>query len=284
MSLPVLIGFAGVLVAAVATGVLAGRCVRQPRIYFDPLDRRDLGADGRARRAEHGVCQSASARPRSGPSSYPPCCSRRCGWPGAWSRPVAASDAARFGARLVSSALTVVAAVILVHRPAQRARPSANPGRPAARTSSRSPTTRWTRCRSWPWPSRWRARASPRRARRQDPRWRPALIGVASVGLAVLMTVGLRFSLPVKSAVSAAQHAGGGACVVRRDQDPAASGPRARARGYWTRRGLPSRPGPRPRRGLRNRRRSRWPVRDLRGSATAGRRSSARARRPARTR
>src|SRR5271166_4151517 len=34
MSPPVLIGFAGVLVAAVATGVLAGRCVRQPRIDF----------------------------------------------------------------------------------------------------------------------------------------------------------------------------------------------------------------------------------------------------------
>ncbi len=34
MSLPVLIGFAGVLVAAVATGLLAGRCVRQPRIGF----------------------------------------------------------------------------------------------------------------------------------------------------------------------------------------------------------------------------------------------------------
>ena len=32
MSLPALIGFAGVLVAAVVTGLLAGRAVRQPRI------------------------------------------------------------------------------------------------------------------------------------------------------------------------------------------------------------------------------------------------------------
>ena len=32
MSLPVLIGFAGVLVAAVATGMLAGRCVRERQI------------------------------------------------------------------------------------------------------------------------------------------------------------------------------------------------------------------------------------------------------------
>ena len=34
MSPPVLIGFAGVLVAAVATGVLAGRCFHQPRMYL----------------------------------------------------------------------------------------------------------------------------------------------------------------------------------------------------------------------------------------------------------
>jgi hypothetical protein len=34
MSVPVLIGFAGVLVAAVATGMLAGICVRRPRIGF----------------------------------------------------------------------------------------------------------------------------------------------------------------------------------------------------------------------------------------------------------
>jgi len=32
MSAPVLIGFAGVLVAAVVTGMLAGRCFRQPRL------------------------------------------------------------------------------------------------------------------------------------------------------------------------------------------------------------------------------------------------------------
>src|SRR5260370_35843512 len=32
MSLPALFGFAGVLVAAVATGLLAGRAVRQPRL------------------------------------------------------------------------------------------------------------------------------------------------------------------------------------------------------------------------------------------------------------
>src|ERR1700733_15630337 len=32
MSAPVLVGFAGVLVAAVVTGMLAGRCFRQPRL------------------------------------------------------------------------------------------------------------------------------------------------------------------------------------------------------------------------------------------------------------
>src|SRR5260370_22833806 len=34
MSVPVLIGFAGVMVAAVGTGMLTGRCVRQPRMDF----------------------------------------------------------------------------------------------------------------------------------------------------------------------------------------------------------------------------------------------------------
>ena len=34
MPVLVLIGFAGVLVAAVATGMLAGRCARQPRMAF----------------------------------------------------------------------------------------------------------------------------------------------------------------------------------------------------------------------------------------------------------
>src|SRR5215472_14206193 len=34
MSLPVLVALAGLLVAAVATGVLAGRCAREPRACF----------------------------------------------------------------------------------------------------------------------------------------------------------------------------------------------------------------------------------------------------------
>jgi hypothetical protein len=34
MSLPVLVAFVGVLVTAVATGILAGRCVREPRACF----------------------------------------------------------------------------------------------------------------------------------------------------------------------------------------------------------------------------------------------------------
>ena len=41
MSLPVLLGFAGVLVAAVATGLLAGRFARQPRLAFIAWTGRD---------------------------------------------------------------------------------------------------------------------------------------------------------------------------------------------------------------------------------------------------
>jgi hypothetical protein len=34
MSLPVIVAFAGVLVAVVATGTLAGRCVRRPHVWL----------------------------------------------------------------------------------------------------------------------------------------------------------------------------------------------------------------------------------------------------------
>src|SRR6266496_1369199 len=81
MSVPVLIGFAGVLVAAVATGMLAGRCVRQPRIGFVLWTAATLGL-------AWGLVELAVA-----------------------------NDTARFGMRLISSALTVVASVILATDP-----------------------------------------------------------------------------------------------------------------------------------------------------------------------
>ena len=111
---------------------------------------------------------------------------------------VAANDAARFGARLVSSALMVVASVILLTDPLNpspfsKSWPSAGLHfQPVAlyaldavqvvAVAAAVAGTGFAAVRA-----------------RQDPRWRPTLIGVAPVGLAVLMTVGLRLSLPVKS-------------------------------------------------------------------------------------
>ena len=115
MSLPVLIGFAGVLVAAVATGMLAGRCVRQPRIGFIVWTAATLGLT-------IALARRAWASP--------------AGWPAtfravqvfalllaplwlAWGlvEVAVASEGARFGVRLISSALTVVATVIVATDP-----------------------------------------------------------------------------------------------------------------------------------------------------------------------
>ena len=112
MSLPVLIGFAGVLVAAVATGVLAGRCVRQPRIGFIVWTAATLG-----------LTIALAAQSMGFASGFGPVTFRAVQlfalllaplWL-AWGlvELAVASDAARFGMRLISSALAVVASVIL---------------------------------------------------------------------------------------------------------------------------------------------------------------------------
>jgi quinol monooxygenase YgiN len=116
MSLPVLIGFAGVLVAAVATGMLAGRCVRQPRIGFIVWTAATLGLTIAL------AAQSMGFAGGFGPATFrtvqlfalllAPL------WL-AWGlvEVAVASEGARFGVRLISSALTVVATVILVTDP-----------------------------------------------------------------------------------------------------------------------------------------------------------------------
>ena len=116
MSPPVLIGFAGVLVAAVATGMLAGRCVRKPRIDFIVWTAATLG-----------LTIALAAMSMGFASGFGPVTFRAVQlfavllaplWL-AWGlvELVAANEAARFGMRLVSSALTVVAAVILATDP-----------------------------------------------------------------------------------------------------------------------------------------------------------------------
>jgi quinol monooxygenase YgiN len=116
MSLPVLIGFAGVLVAAAATGLLAGRCVRQPRTGFIVWTAATLG-----------LTIALAAQSMGFASGFGPATFRAVQlfalmlaplWL-AWGLVELAvgSDAARFGVRLISAALTVVASVILTTDP-----------------------------------------------------------------------------------------------------------------------------------------------------------------------
>jgi len=112
MSVPVLIGFAGVLVAAVATGVLAGRCVNQPRIYLILWTASTLGLAVALAAESMGFASGfglATFRAVQLPTQlFAPL------WL-AWGlvELVVESEAAWFGGRLVFSALTVVVAVIL---------------------------------------------------------------------------------------------------------------------------------------------------------------------------
>ena len=116
MSLPVLVGFAGVLIAAVATGLLAGRCVRQPRIGFIVWTAATLG-----------LTIALAAQSMGFASGFGPATFRAVQllalllaplWL-AWGLVEVAipSDTARFGMRLISAAFTVVASVILATDP-----------------------------------------------------------------------------------------------------------------------------------------------------------------------
>jgi quinol monooxygenase YgiN len=198
MSLPVLVGFAGVLVAAVATGMLAGRCVRQPRADVILWAVATLGLTVAL------AAQSMGFASGFGPATFRAvqlCTLLLAPLSLAWGlvELVAQSEAVRFGMRLVSGALIVVAAVIL----------------------ATDPLTAQPFSKSWPstdvhsQPFSHYALDLVQVAAvaavvlstglvlayaRKDPRWRSALPAVAPVGLAVLMTVALRFSLPDRSA------------------------------------------------------------------------------------
>jgi quinol monooxygenase YgiN len=116
MSPPVLIGFAGVLVAAVATGMLAGRCVRQPRIDFVLWTAATLG-----------LTIALAAQSMGFAGGFGPVTFRAIQVFGLLLAPlwlawglvelVVGNEAARFGMRLIASALTVVASVILATDP-----------------------------------------------------------------------------------------------------------------------------------------------------------------------
>src|ERR1700690_3877968 len=116
MSLPVLIGFAGVLVAAGCTGVLAGLCFHQPRIYLILWTGATLGLTVALAAQSMGFAGGfglATFRAVQLPTQlFAPL------WL-AWGlvELAAGSEAARFGMRLISGALTVVASVILATDP-----------------------------------------------------------------------------------------------------------------------------------------------------------------------
>lgn len=194
MSLPVLVGFAGVLVAAVATGLLAGRCVRQPRIDFILWTAATLALTvalaAQSMGFDRGFDPVTFRSVQLGALLLTPIC---LGW--GLVELVAANDTVRFGTRLISSALIVVGAVIVLTDPLD--------ARPAS--------TSWPSDGSYFQPVALYAldvvqlvavlavMASAILAvlsARQDPRWRSALPGVAAVGLAVLMTAGLRAAWP----------------------------------------------------------------------------------------
>src|SRR5436190_1122211 len=208
MSLPVLVGFAGVLVAAVATGLLAGRCARQPRVGFIVWTAATLG-----------LTIALAAQSMGFASGFGPATFRAVQllalllaplWL-AWGLVELAvgSDAARFGMRLVSVALSVVASVILATDPLT-AQPfskdwplTATHFQPVSRdaldvvqvvavaVAVMIAGLAAVRAGRDPGPA-----VDPGSARDA----RPALTAVVPAALAVLMTAGQRFPLPAKVA------------------------------------------------------------------------------------
>ena len=198
MSLPVLIGFAGVLVAAVATGLLAGRCVRQPRIDVAVWTAATLALTvalaAQAKGFASGFGSATFRAVQIFELLFAPL------WL-AWGlvELVARGERARFAMRLTSGALTAVGGVIL----------------------ATDPLTAQPFGKSWPSAGLHYQPVShdvldlvqllavvtavasvglvAARARR-DQWWLGTRTGAALVGLAVLITVGLRFSLPARSA------------------------------------------------------------------------------------
>jgi quinol monooxygenase YgiN len=198
MSLPALIGFAGVLVAAVATGMLAGRCFRQPRVDFILWTAAALG-----------LTVALAAQSMGFARGFNQVTFRAVQLPAlllvplllAWGlvELVAGSEAVRFGMRLMSSALIAVASVILATdpltaQPFSKAWPSGSAHfQPVAHYALNVVQAVAVLTAA--------AAAALAAARaRTDPRWRPALTGIAPVGLAVVMTVGLRVIWPDRSA------------------------------------------------------------------------------------
>jgi quinol monooxygenase YgiN len=194
MSAPVLVGFAGVLVAAVATGMLAGRCVRQPRAGLIAQAAAALGLTialatqsvGFAR----GFDQLTFRAVQLTALLLVPLAL-------AWGLVELAvrNDAVRFGGRLIGAAVAVVTSVILATDPLSGppfgkawpltavhfqliARSALDVGQAVAVLAALA-------CASLVLAGRGQ---------------RPPLAAAVPPGLAVLMTAGMRFPIPVRVA------------------------------------------------------------------------------------
>jgi quinol monooxygenase YgiN len=197
MSLPVLVGFAGVLVAAVATGLLSGRCVRQPRIHFILWTAATLALTVALAAQSLGFDRGFGAATfRASSLAALLLAPLWLGW--GLVELIAGSEAVRFGTRLISAALIVVAVVILVTdpltaQPAGTSWPSAGSHfQPVALYALDVVQVVAVLAAA---ASAFLAALSARR----DPGRRSALPGVAAVGLAVLITVGMRAAWPDRS-------------------------------------------------------------------------------------
>jgi quinol monooxygenase YgiN len=198
MSLPVLIGFAGVLVAAVTTGLLAGRAVRQPRIdtivwtaaalaLTVALVAQSMGFGGGFGSATFRAVQLFALLLAPLWLAWGLV---EVVWPG---------EAARFGARLACGALTVVGSVILVTDPLTAA--PFGKGWPLAGSHYQAPSHYALDVVQAVAVILAAASIGLAAAQaRTEGSWPGTLPGAALVGLAVFLTVGLRFPLPTRSA------------------------------------------------------------------------------------
>jgi quinol monooxygenase YgiN len=198
MSLPVLIGFAGVLVAAVATGLLAGRAVRQPRIgtivwtaaalaLTVALVAQSIGFAGGFGSATFRAVQLFALLLAPLWLAWGLV---EVVWPG---------EAARFGTRLACGALTVVGSVILATDPLTAA--AFGKGWPLAGPHYQPPSHYALDVVQAVAVILAAASIGLAAAQaRTEGSWPGTLPGAALVGLAVFLTVGLRFPLPTRSA------------------------------------------------------------------------------------
>lgn len=201
MSISVLVAFAGVLVAAVGTGVLGGRCVRSPRASFIAW------TVGMFALTVALLAQSVGFATGFGPLTF------RVIQLGAqlvaplwfaWGlvELVARSVAARFGANLVAGALTIVVGVVLATDPLA-ARPFSKTWPAASVHYQLIPHYALVLVHVIAAVAAVAAVGTCAARGRGEPAQQRIRPGAAAVGAAVLLTVALRLSLPAASAYPA---------------------------------------------------------------------------------